>query len=96
MSLDNVVVSVILFVLKIRKSMTFDNVVDFLERITNRLKKKPQPLHIVISDLKGIIVAKEVSCYDINNMYRVPRNIPGLCPVCHNTIEKIINGDGSK
>ena len=73
MSLDNVVVSVILFVLKIRKNMTFNNVADFMERVTNKFRKKHQPLHIVISDLKGIVVAKAVHCYDIKEMYRVPR-----------------------
>ena len=88
-----IAVSVLLFLLKKRKKVTFDNIADFLERVTNSMRKKRQPLHIVISDPEGIVVAKAVHCYDIKEMYNVPRNMPGLCPVCHNTIEKIPNLD---
>lgn len=91
--LINIATSVLLFLSKIRKKVTFNNIADFLEGITNSLRKKPQPLHIVISDPEGIAVAKEIHCYDIKEMYREPKNMPGLCPVCHNTIEKIPNLD---
>ena len=88
-----IAVSVLLFLLKKRKKVTFDNIADFLERVTNSMRKKRQPLHIVISDPEGIVVAKAVHCDDIKEMYNVPRNMPGLCPACHNTIEKIPNLD---
>ncbi len=93
MSLKSIAVSAILFVLKIRKNMTFDNVADFIERITNRLKKEPKPLPIVVSDPDGIVVAKILIPYQIKHMYHDPKNMPGLCPVCHCTVEKIPNLD---
>lgn len=67
MSLNNVAVSVILFVLKIRKNMTFDNVADFIERINNRLKKEPKPLPIVVSDPDGIIPCHYVQILNVDN-----------------------------
>ena len=91
MSLNNVAVSVILFVLKIRKKFTLDNIIDTLERITPR--KETQSWPIVISDPDGIVVAKILAPYDIKHMYRDPKNMPGLCPVCHCTVEKIPNLD---
>ena len=91
MSLKSIAVSAILFVLKIRKKFTLDNIIDTLERITPR--KETQSWPIVISDPDGIVVAKEVLCYDIKHMYRKPLEMPGLCPVCHCTVEKIPNLD---
>lgn len=91
MGLKSIAVSAILFVLKIRKKFTLDNIIDTLERITPR--KETQSWPIVISDPDGIVVAKEVLCYDIKHMYRKPLEMPGLCPVCHCTVEKIPNLD---
>ncbi len=37
------------------------------------------------------IVAKEFGGYDMDHMYPNKYDNPGLCPVCHNTIEQIPN-----
>lgn len=91
MGLKSIAVSAILFVLKIRKKFTLDNIIDTLERITPR--KETQSWPIVISDPDGIVVAKILIPYQIKHMYHDPKNMPGLCPVCHCTVEKIPNLD---
>lgn len=91
MGLKSIAVSAILFVLKIRKKFTLDNNIDTLERITPR--KETQSWPIVISDPDGIVVAKILIPYQIKHMYHDPKNMPGLCPVCHCTVEKIPNLD---
>lgn len=73
--------------------MNINSVATWLERVINSMKKKKEPLHIVVSDPKGVVVAKDLQCYDIKHMYRDPKNMPGLCPVCHSTLEKIPNLD---
>lgn len=67
--------------------------IDFLERLLLRRKEESsQPLRIINNPV-GVVVAKTIEPYDIDHMYDDPDKMPGLCPVCHYTIEKIPNLD---
>ena len=70
--------------------------IDFLERLLLRRKEESsQPLRIINNPV-GVVVAKTIEPYDIDHMYDDPDKMPGLCPVCHYTIEKIPNLDYHK
>ena len=69
------------------------NLIDFLDRLlASKRQQPPQPLK-VIEEPDGVVVAKELSPYNVKHMYNHPKNMPGLCPICHNTINKIPNLD---
>lgn len=40
---------------------------------------------------KGKIVAKEISCNNVDHMWEHRYERPGLCPICHNVIKQIPN-----
>lgn len=68
-------------------------IIDFIEKILVRRRRlPPQPL-FVINDPDGIVVAKEMSINDLKRFMYNTEDIPGLCPHCHNTLEKIPNLD---
>ena len=72
--------------------MSLDSIAVFLDKVINSLKKKTEPCHEeVISDPEGVVVAKILWCYDIKHMYSDPKKMPGLCPACNCTVEKIPN-----
>lgn len=52
--------------------------------VTQRRKKKPY---------HGVVVAKEIHPEEWGFMYESSKLIPGQCPLCHNTLEKIPNVD---
>ncbi len=69
------------------------SIVDFIEKILNCRKKLPsQPLEI-INDPDGVVVARQLGCEDLRRSMYETDDLPGLCPYCHNTLEKIPNLD---
>ena len=66
-------------------------IIDAIENFINSIKKTPPRLHVVISDPVGIVVAKVFFCDDLNRFMYETNNFPGLCPYCHNTLQKIPN-----
>ena len=73
------------------EDMLLDRIAEFLDNVINSFKKEPQPLHIVINDPSGVVVAKRLSVDDLKRFMYDTSDIPGLCPYCHNTLEKIPN-----
>ena len=66
-------------------------IIDAIENFINSIKKTPPRLHVVINDPVGIVVAKVFFCDDLNRFMYETNNFPGLCPYCHNTLQKIPN-----
>ena len=68
------------------------NIIDLIFRSFK--KKPPQPLR-VIDDPEGIVVAKVFFCEELKKFMYETNDFPGVCPYCHNAIEKIPNLDFS-
>lgn len=66
-------------------------IIDAIENFINSFKEKPTRLHVEINDPVGTVVAKVFFCEDLNRSMYETDDFPGLCPYCHNTIEKVPN-----
>lgn len=65
------------------------DIIDAIERFINSFRKEPPHLHRVINDPVGIVVAKIFTCDELKRFMYETNDFPGLCPYCHNTLEKI-------
>lgn len=66
------------------------SIIDYILR-----RKKAQPTGI-LRNYSGKVIAKSLGCYDLDAyMWNDKNTRPDCCPICHNTLRKIINQDFS-